>query len=305
MTRAGKARQFEALRPALWGGPRGLLTARSPPSWVLTEEAARAAAHRLRRRYRELLREEVARTVDDPAEVDEEIRSLFALARRLTTRTWHPGRQRIGADGLLVRLTSSRFPGRPLDASTRTLPGMRSRIARGCSRRALSELPDGRGHRRATNDPGARVRRRRRLIWRRFSDRRPPVADAGPAGDACGSRPIPARDPGAGADPGRGVRAVRGRGAGRRAGAGQGVGARRQADAVSGRGVVAGQGAGAGHRQLLHPRQAGRRRHGGRLQGQASPARPGRRAQDPAAVAGARHRTCSCGSAARSMSPPG
>ena len=43
----------------------------------MTEEAARAAAHRLRRRYRAIIREEVARTLDDPAEVDEEIRSLF------------------------------------------------------------------------------------------------------------------------------------------------------------------------------------------------------------------------------------
>ena len=34
-----------------------------------SEEAARAAAHRLRSRYRKLLSEEVARTVDDPAEV--------------------------------------------------------------------------------------------------------------------------------------------------------------------------------------------------------------------------------------------
>ena len=69
--------------------------------------------------------------------------------------------------------------------------------------------------------------------------------------------------------------------------------------------LVAGQGPGAGDRQLLHPRQAGRRRHGGRLQGPASPARPGRRAEDPAAVAGTRHQTCSRGSAARSTSPPG
>jgi RNA polymerase sigma-70 factor (ECF subfamily) len=78
MARAGKARQFEALRSSLLGGAK-----RSPYSKIaaelgITEQAARAAAHRLRGRYRELLREEVARTLDDPAELDEEIRSLFA-----------------------------------------------------------------------------------------------------------------------------------------------------------------------------------------------------------------------------------
>ena len=43
----------------------------------MTEDAVRQAAHRLRRRYRELLREELAQTVADPADVDDEIRSLF------------------------------------------------------------------------------------------------------------------------------------------------------------------------------------------------------------------------------------
>ncbi len=77
MTKAGKARQFAALRPVLLGGakraPYGPIAADLGGS----EEAARAAALRLRRRYRELLCEEVARTVDDPAEIDVEIRSLF------------------------------------------------------------------------------------------------------------------------------------------------------------------------------------------------------------------------------------
>jgi len=34
--------------------------------------------HRLRRKYRELLREQIRRTVDSPEEVEEEIRHLFA-----------------------------------------------------------------------------------------------------------------------------------------------------------------------------------------------------------------------------------
>ena len=40
------------------------------------------AAHRLRARYRDRLRAEIARTVSDPADIDEEIRTLLeALAR--------------------------------------------------------------------------------------------------------------------------------------------------------------------------------------------------------------------------------
>ena len=45
----------------------------------LTESAVRAALHRLRRRYRELVREAVAHTVADPAEIDAELRYLIAV----------------------------------------------------------------------------------------------------------------------------------------------------------------------------------------------------------------------------------
>jgi RNA polymerase sigma-70 factor (ECF subfamily) len=44
----------------------------------LGEGAVRVALHRLRRRFGELLRQEIAQTVASPAEVDEEIRHLFA-----------------------------------------------------------------------------------------------------------------------------------------------------------------------------------------------------------------------------------
>ena len=47
----------------------------------MTEGAARVAVHRLRNRYRQLLREEIARTTDGSDEIEDEIRSLFtALA---------------------------------------------------------------------------------------------------------------------------------------------------------------------------------------------------------------------------------
>ena len=36
------------------------------------------AAHRLRGRYRDLLRAEISQTVSDPSEIEDEIRQLFA-----------------------------------------------------------------------------------------------------------------------------------------------------------------------------------------------------------------------------------
>jgi len=73
---------YERLRP-------GLLGYDDVPSYKtialelgLTEAAVKMAAHRLRARYRERLRDEIARTVADPSEIDDEIRALLeALAR--------------------------------------------------------------------------------------------------------------------------------------------------------------------------------------------------------------------------------
>ena len=45
----------------------------------MSEGAAKVAAHRLRRRYRELLREEISETVLTPGDVNDEIRNLFTV----------------------------------------------------------------------------------------------------------------------------------------------------------------------------------------------------------------------------------
>jgi hypothetical protein len=45
----------------------------------LSEGGLRTAVHRMRLRHRELVREEVAQTVSNPAEVDEEIRYLLRV----------------------------------------------------------------------------------------------------------------------------------------------------------------------------------------------------------------------------------
>lgn len=78
MVAAGRRRHFDALRPALLGDAERAPYAEIAAALGLSAEAARAAATRLRRRYRELLRAEVAGTLDDPADVDDEIRALFA-----------------------------------------------------------------------------------------------------------------------------------------------------------------------------------------------------------------------------------
>lgn len=78
MAAAAKAAIFARLLPALTGGPDAVPHARIAAELGLTPGAVKMAASRLRRRYGAILREEVARTVADPAEIDDEVRSLFA-----------------------------------------------------------------------------------------------------------------------------------------------------------------------------------------------------------------------------------
>ena len=44
----------------------------------MTEGAVKVAVHRLRRRYRELLKEEIAQTVAGPEALEDELRELLA-----------------------------------------------------------------------------------------------------------------------------------------------------------------------------------------------------------------------------------
>ena len=75
---AGQSTTFEALSLVLTAGPRAVAYATLAARLGMTEGAVRVAVHRLRRRYGERLREEIAATVNDPAEVDDEIRALFS-----------------------------------------------------------------------------------------------------------------------------------------------------------------------------------------------------------------------------------
>ncbi len=76
--RAGKGEQFEQLKPFLTGEKPAEHYARVAEDMRATPGAVRVAVHRLRRRYRELLREEITRTVNDPGQVETEIRDLMA-----------------------------------------------------------------------------------------------------------------------------------------------------------------------------------------------------------------------------------
>jgi RNA polymerase sigma-70 factor (ECF subfamily) len=74
---AGKQQVFERLKGELTG-ERTLSYAELGDELGMSEGAIKVAVHRLRRRFGELLREEIADTVADPGEVDDEIRYLFA-----------------------------------------------------------------------------------------------------------------------------------------------------------------------------------------------------------------------------------
>jgi len=79
---AGKLAPFERLSVLLADRAGHGAYAEAAAALGMTEGAARVAVHRLRRRYRDLLRDEVAQTVADPADVDGEIRDLMAALAR-------------------------------------------------------------------------------------------------------------------------------------------------------------------------------------------------------------------------------
>jgi RNA polymerase sigma factor (sigma-70 family) len=76
---AGKAALYERLQPFESGDNDTPAYAEVAPALGLSESGLRTAVHRMRRRYQELVRQEVAQTVSSPAEVDEEIRYLIRV----------------------------------------------------------------------------------------------------------------------------------------------------------------------------------------------------------------------------------
>jgi RNA polymerase sigma factor (sigma-70 family) len=76
-SRRGGAERFARLRPYLEGGEPETGYGAIAREWGVGESAVRVALHRLRRRYREVLREEVGRTVERPQDVDDELRHML------------------------------------------------------------------------------------------------------------------------------------------------------------------------------------------------------------------------------------
>lgn len=73
----GRARQFDELKIFLTAGKGTVPHAEAARTLKIEEGAVRVAVHRLRKRYRQLLRDEIAQTLSDPMQVDEEMRALF------------------------------------------------------------------------------------------------------------------------------------------------------------------------------------------------------------------------------------
>ena len=81
MKKAGKSEQFDALKGSLTGeeeSPREEIAERLD----MSEGAVKVAVHRLRRRYGDLLRAAIAKTVNNEADLNDEMRYLVAVLRR-------------------------------------------------------------------------------------------------------------------------------------------------------------------------------------------------------------------------------
>jgi RNA polymerase sigma-70 factor (ECF subfamily) len=75
----GKPEHFDALKPWLVGELPTLSQATAAVRLGLSENAVKVAVHRLRKRFREQVKAELAQTVANPAEVGEELRYLVEV----------------------------------------------------------------------------------------------------------------------------------------------------------------------------------------------------------------------------------
>ena len=80
--RRGREARMARLRPFLIGAETAGAYAEVAAEWGVGESAVRAAVHRLRKDFAGLLREEVARTVTDGTEVDDEVRHILTVLGR-------------------------------------------------------------------------------------------------------------------------------------------------------------------------------------------------------------------------------
>ena len=78
---AGKGEVFERLKVFVWGEDNARPYPEMGAQLGMTEGAVKVAVHRLRLRYGQLLRAEIAQTVATPMEVEEELRYLKSVVR--------------------------------------------------------------------------------------------------------------------------------------------------------------------------------------------------------------------------------
>jgi RNA polymerase sigma-70 factor (ECF subfamily) len=74
---AGKPGQFDTLKPWLTGDTENISQADAARQLGLNESAVKVAIHRLRRRFREAVKNEIAQTLSDRAQVNEELHHLL------------------------------------------------------------------------------------------------------------------------------------------------------------------------------------------------------------------------------------
>jgi RNA polymerase sigma-70 factor (ECF subfamily) len=79
---SGREAVFNELQGCLLGEHRTETYAQLGARLSLSETAVKVTVHRLRQRYRELLREQIAHTVTRPEEIDDEMRYLFEVVSR-------------------------------------------------------------------------------------------------------------------------------------------------------------------------------------------------------------------------------
>ena len=79
---SGREAVFDQLQGCLLGERPTETYAQLGARLGMSETAVKVTVHRLRQRYRELLREEIAHTVTRPEEIDEEMRYLFEVVSR-------------------------------------------------------------------------------------------------------------------------------------------------------------------------------------------------------------------------------
>ena len=76
---SGRGALFEVIKPHVTPGPNHKTIADTAAALDSSISATRSAIFRLRRHYHALIRDEVAQTLDDPAELDDELRYLLKV----------------------------------------------------------------------------------------------------------------------------------------------------------------------------------------------------------------------------------